>query len=537
MSVIERILYNGHIITLDPAQPVVSALAIVGERIVALGADEDVLALAGPGTRRENLEGHVVIPGLTDAHIHWAMTAQELQWVDVFEVPSKSIVLERVAERASSTEPGEWIRGSGWSQDFWPEPVFPTAADLDAVAPHNPVLLRAKSGHAAWVNSAALKRCGVNSNTPDPKGGQIQRDASGQPTGILFETAIDLVRSQVPDPTPEQLADQMAEAQKLALKSGLTGIHDFDGPDCLRALQILRERGGLGLRVVKNVNKEWIDALLTTGLRHGFGDDWIRIGAQKIFADGALGPRTAYMIDPYEGEPDNYGISVVDKEEMQELVSRASAAGMPSTIHAIGDRAVHDVLDVFEAARREEAERGEARTTRRHRIEHVQIIHPDDIHRLAQLDVIASMQPIHATSDYLASERSWGARSRWAYNIRLQIDQGARIALGTDSPVEPFQPMNSIYAAVTRRRPDGSPGPDGWYPELRLTMDETLRGFTAGPAYAASMENRLGKLAPGYLADLVLLDRNLYKIAPDEILDTQILGTMVGGQWRYGLLL
>ena len=225
----------------------------------------------------------------------------------------------------------------------------------------------------------------------------------------------------------------------------------------------------------------------------GFGDDWIRIGAQKIFSDGALGPRTAYMIEPYEGEPDNYGIAVTDKEEMQALVSQASAAGLPSTIHAIGDRAVHDVLDVFESVRKEEAERGETHRMRRHRIEHVQIIHPDDVPRLAQLGVIASMQPIHATSDYEAADRYWGERSQWSYNIRLQIDQGAPIALGTDSPVEPFEPMKSIFAAVTRQRPDGSPGPDGWYPDLRLTMDETLRGFTTGPAYAAGIGGSPGQ--------------------------------------------
>ncbi len=534
MNIIDRVLYNGSIITLDTHQPKVSALAISMGRVVALGSDDDILALAGAGTRRENLNGQTVIPGLTDAHIHWSMTAQKLQWVDVFEVASKAIALERVAERARSTTPGEWIRGWGWSQDFWPEPVFPTAADLDIVAPHHPVWLGAKSGHAAWVNGAALKKCNITAQTADPAGGQIQRDAHGEPTGILFETAIDLVRKQISEPTVEQLADQMHAAQKLALATGMTGGHDFDGPDCLRALQILRERGLLALRAVKNVNKEWIDALLTSGLRHGFGDDWIRIGAQKIFADGALGPRTAYMVEPYEGEPDNYGISVVDKEEMQELVSRASAAGMPSTIHAIGDRAVHDVLNVFETARKEEAARGETPAMRRHRIEHVQIIHPNDIHRLAQLGVIASMQPIHATSDYEAADRSWGERSRWSYNIRLQIDQGAPVAFGTDSPVEPFEPLKSIYAAVTRRRPDGSPGPDGWYPELRLTMDETLRGYTLGPAYAASMENRLGKLAPGYLADLVVLDRNLYTVPHDEILETRVLGTMVDGQWKFG---
>ena len=531
---IDRVIYNGNIITLDSHQAQVSALAIHRDRIVAWGSDTDMLALAGSQTVRENLGGRTVIPGLTDAHIHWLWTARALQEVDVFEVPDKAIAIQRVADRVGKTGAGEWIVGRGWAQDFWADSVFPSAADLDAVASGVPVYLGAKSGHAAWVNSAALKACGITGSTPDPAGGQIQRDALGEPTGILFETAMELVNSRIPSPALDTLADYMQDAQKLALAAGLTGVHDFDGPECLRVLQLLRERGTLGIRALKNINKEWLPAALETGLRWGFGDDWIRIGALKIFADGALGPRTAYMIEPYEGEPDNYGISVTDKEEMLELVSKASAAGLPSTIHAIGDRAVHDVLDVFEAVRREEASRGEAPHTRRHRIEHVQIIHPDDAHRLAELDVIASMQPLHATSDYVSSERYWGDRSQWAYNIRLQLDKGAKIALGSDSPVEPFEPLKSMYAAVTRRRSNGEPGPEGWYPQLRLSMDETLRGYTTGPAYAAGMEDRLGKLAPGYLADLVVLDRDLLKIDPEELPETRVMGTMVGGSWRFG---
>lgn len=531
---LDRVLYNGRIITQDGRWPRASALAISGERIVAVGSDDEITALAGPQTERHNLNGRLVLPGLTDAHIHWEMTALALNSVDVFEVPTKEVALQRVAERAAATPEGEWITGRGWAQDFWPERAFPSAADLDRVAPNNPVWLGAKSGHAAWVNSAALRLAGVTASTSDPEGGQIGRDATGQLSGILFETAMELVTSRIPRPTPEQIAAQMKRAQGLALAAGITGIHDFDGQDCFRALQILREQGHLALRVVKNVNKEWFHAMLEFGLRWGFGDDWIRIGGLKIFADGALGPLTAAMIEPYENDPENYGIIVTDKEEMGELVSKASAAGLPSTIHAIGDRAVHDVLDVYEVVRREEAERGETPGARRHRIEHVQIIHPDDKHRLAALQIIASMQPLHATSDYQMADRYWGKRSALAYNPRLQLDQDVVVAIGTDSPVEPFEPLKTIHAAVTRRRPDGSPGPEGWYPEARLTMEETIRGYTLGPAYAAGMEDRLGRLAPGCLADLVVLDRDLYTLPADEILQTQVVATMVGGQWRYG---
>ncbi|MFO7322837.1 MAG: amidohydrolase family protein, partial [Chloroflexota bacterium] len=285
---------------------------------------------------------------------------------------------------------------------------------------------------------------------------------------------------------------------------------------------------------LKQITLDWFEAALQSGLRRGFGDDWIRIGGLKLFADGALGPRTAYMIAPYEGEPDNFGIVVTDKEEMAELVSRASAAGLPSTIHAIGDRAVHDVLDVYAAVRREEAARGETPDTRRHRIEHLQLIHPDDKTRLAELRLIASMQPIHATSDMEMSDRYWGERSRWAYNPRIQIDQGVVVAFGSDSPVDTFDPIAGIHAAVTRRRADGSPGPEGWYPEARLTVAEALHGYTIGPAYAAGMENRLGRLAPGYLADLVVLNADPFNTPPDELLSLKVQATMVGGVWQYG---
>lgn len=535
MDFIDCILYNANIITQAGARPRVSALAIMGERIVAYGSDDDMLALASARTARHNLNGRTVIPGLTDAHIHWRMTAESLGKVNLFEVPDKATALERVAERARQTPAGEWIRGFGWTQDIWPDKAFPTAADLDRVAPNHPVYLQSKSIHAGWANSVALRLAGIDASTPDPAGGAIMRDTHGQPTGILLEApAMNLIGELIPEPTPEQLADRMAEAQRQALAAGLTGIHDFDGADCLRALQVLRERGQLGLRVLKNINVDSFQAALDSGLRWGFGDDWLRIGGLKLFADGALGPRTAHMLAPYAGEPENIGIVVTGKAEMAELVSRASAHGLPSTIHAIGDRAVRDVLDVYEAARREEAARGEAPATRRHRIEHVQIIHPDDVPQLAALDIIASMQPIHATSDMDMADRYWGERSRWSYNPRIQIDQNVVVAFGSDAPVDTFAPLAGIHAAVTRRRADGSPGLDGWYPDARVTIAEALRGYTLGPAYAAGMENRLGRLAPGFLADLVVLNRNPFAIPADELLSLQAEATMVGGVWRHG---
>ncbi len=532
---VDTILYNGQIRTLDDARPLVSALAISGERVVAAGSEDELRALAGVGTALFNLNGRHVLPGMTDAHLHWNLLTQSLQSVALYNLPNRETALERVAARAQERPPGTWIIGYGWAQDDWTDRRFPTAEDLDSVAPDHPVYLVSRSAHAGWVNNLALKLAGIDSSTLNPDGGEIAHDASGAPSGLLLEpSAMRLVADKIPVPSAGELATQMKATQALAHSLGITGFHDFDDQDCFAALQVMRERGDLGLRVVKNFNKKYLDAVLTSGLRHGFGDDWIRIGGLKIFADGALGPRTAAMFEPYEGEPQNLGIIVNDKEEIYEMVSRASAAGFAATIHAIGDRAVHDVLDIYESVRGEETARGEARSSRRHRIEHVQLIHPNDVHRLAELDVIASMQPIHATSDYLMADRYWGSRAPYSYNPRLQLDRGVVVAFGSDAPVEPMGSLIGIHAAVTRQRADGSPGADGWNPSARLTVDEALRGYTLGAAYAAGMEDRLGRLAPGYLADLVLLERDIYSIPPDEILEAGVAGTMVGGLWRWG---
>lgn len=531
---IDHLIINANVHTLDRARPRASAIAISRERIVAVGETAELRGLAGPRTRIFDAAGATILPSFTDAHIHWSWTALNLRQIDLFDVPSKEEAVRRVAEGTRRIAPGKWVLGFGWAQGIWPDPTFPTAADLDAVTPNHPVILDARSGHASWANTAALKLAGIDDSTPNPPGGEIQRDARGRATGILLEEASALVSAVVPKPTAEEIAAAVIEAQPLAWRCGMTGVHDYDRPDAFDAYQLLHERGQLGIRILKQINDPYIHHAHGIRLRSGFGDDWLRIGGLKIFADGAIGSLTALMIEPYGGEPHNRGIAVTPKERIYELVSEGSRMGFHSTIHAIGDRAVREVLDVYEKVRAEEAAAGIPRHRRRHRIEHVQLIHPDDVGRLAELDIIASIQPIHATADYPVADRVWGARAALGYNARVQLDRGVRVAFGSDSPVEPFDPLKGIHAAVTRRRADGTPGPEGWYPEARLTVDEAVRGYTEGPAWAAGMEDRLGNISPGFLADLVVLDRDIYTIDPHDILKAQVLGTMIGGQWRHG---
>jgi predicted amidohydrolase YtcJ len=522
----DLILTNARIHTLEAAHPAAHAIAIRDDRIVAVGDEQFMLRLL-PYAQKIDLHDRCVIPGLIDAHFHAEWTALGLKNVDA-ETSTVDEVLRRVEEFAQKTPRGQWIRGHGWNQNIWGG-MFPTKADLDRVAPEHPVYLTAKSAHAAWANSLALKMAGITAGTPNPSGGEIVRDSNGEPIGIFFEDAMQLISKIIPEPTAQQVAEALRDALPLFQRVGLTGVHDFDGVRALQAWQILKENGELNFRVSKTIPVALLDHAIALGIRSGFGDDRLRINSVKAFADGALGPQTALMIDPYEGSDNNRGISTLDKEEMFENVRKASAAGLSSTIHAIGDKANHDVLDVYEVIRKEE---GTPRL--RHRIEHVQLLHPDDFNRLGQLGIIASMQPIHATSDMLIADKYWGARSAGAYSWRTQLNANARLAFGSDSPVESFNPFLGIHAAVTRRRTDGSPNPDGWYPEQRLTVAEAVYGFTMGAAYAAYDEARKGSLTPGKLADLIVLDRDIFAIDPMEIAETKVLATMLDGQfvWR-----
>jgi predicted amidohydrolase YtcJ len=525
------ILHNGLIRTLDANKPTAEAIAIEqggdnSNRVLAVGTFAD-LKQEFPNARMENLEGRIVLPGLIDAHLHLRQYGMMLQALDC-RTASRQECIERVAQRAAKTKPGEWILGHGWQQNDWLE-GFGNAALIDTVAPHNPVFLTAASLHSAWVNTAALKAAGITSQTEDPPNGRIERKEDGSPTGILFEEAIALVSDEIPKPTDEQIVQMIDNTQATLWKYGLTGVHDFDREECFRALQTLHQRNKLRLRTIKSIPVENMDHAIGLGLQSGFGDDMLRVGNIKVFADGALGPRTAAMFEAYEGEPENRGMLFVDSEQLLEWSQTAVLNGLAMTVHAIGDRANHEVLNAFEQLRKIETDRG--LPMRRHRIEHVQLLHPNDVHRLGQLKLIASMQPIHAISDMAAADKYWGPRTRYSYAWKTQLDAGATLAFGSDAPVESPNPWLGIHAAVTRQRGDGSATDKGWHPEQCLSLDQALAGFTSGPAYAAGMEGQLGKLSPGMLADLAVYEEDPFLVVPTGLQYIKPTATMVGGEW------
>lgn len=521
------VLYNANINTLDQHLPHAQALAIQDGRIVALGSDDEILAVAPPGTKRFNLAGKTIWPGLTDAHLHLENYALALQRIDC-ETATQAECLARVNKVVLEALPDVWVRGHGWNQNVWPE-GFGNAHQLDQLAPHNPVYLTAKSLHAGWANSAALRLAGIDANTPDPPGGRILRSSDGKPTGILFESAMGLVEEVIPAATLPEVRQAIAAAQKSLWALGITGIHDFDRRTCFIALQQLDQTGELRLRVLKSIPLESLDQAAGLGLQTGFGNDRLRIGSIKCFADGALGPQTAAMLSPYENTSSDTGLLFLDAEEIVEIGQQAAESGLSLAIHAIGDRANHEVLKAYAQIRQFEGETG--RPHLRHRIEHVQVLHADHLNRLAELGVIASMQPIHATSDMDIANRFWGARSRYAYAFQTLLQAGTRLAFGSDAPVESPNPFWGLHAAVTRRRQDGTPDSEGWYPQERLALKSALESYTVHPAFAAGWEKQLGRLAPGYLADLIVLDQDPFDLPPHDLYHLKPSAVMFAGEW------
>lgn len=521
-----RILHNGNIRTMNAHQPFAAALAEENGRILAVGSNDDVLALANRTTEIEDLHGQTVWPGLTDAHIHLDYYAFSLNKVDC-ETSTKEECLRRIAERASTTPPGGWVIGHGFDQNQWLD-GYGSAGELDAATGDHPAFLTAKSLHAAWANHLALQMAGVDRDTTDPAGGQIQRDQSGEPTGILLENAVEMVERLLPTPSDVEAATAIDQAQKHLWSVGLTGVHDYDRRRCFQALQILNGQDRLRLHVVKGIPHESLAEAVSLGLRSGFGGDYLRVGAVKLFSDGALGPQTAAMMQPYENGS-NTGVLLLNQGDILEIGQQAARSGLSLAVHAIGDRANHEMINGFALLRNFEEQNQFPHL--RHRIEHVQVLLPEDLHRLAELDIIASMQPIHATSDMDTADHYWGSRSRYAYAFHSLLDASTKMAFGSDAPVESPNPFLGMHAAVTRMRPSGYPGGQGWYPEQRITLEQALAGYTTGPAFAAGLERVHGQLMPGFYADMIILAEDPFTLMPESIYQLQPVATMVSGEW------
>jgi predicted amidohydrolase YtcJ len=530
------LLYNGPIYTLNPEQPTARAVLISGGRIVAVGSEGRVqAAAAGLKAQPINLQGRAVVPGLTDAHVHINFQGQAGLEVRLGDALTLEDAQRRIAARAATLAPGAWLRGGGWDHSAWGR-RWPTAADLDAVCPDRPAALSRKDGHSLWCNSQALALAGIGADTPDPAGGAIQRDRDGAPTGILTETAMELVRAVSPPLTEAERLLALNSALAEALSYGITSIHippgtnHESGPEFWRDLQTVRARGGLKVRCLLYIAQPDLDGVTQMGMRSGFGDAWLRFGGLKLFADGALGSESAEMLTHYEGRR-HTGIAVLEREQLDELVRAANADGVAVCIHAIGDAANRKVLDAIERAQAARAALGEAAPplTLPNRIEHVQVLHQKDLGRLGQLGVIASMQPIHATSDMEVADALWGPRCAYAYAWRSLLSTGAVLAFGSDAPVETMNPWMGVHAAVTRQRPGGAPA-GGWYPEQRLSVQEALEAYCVGPAFASGEQREKGRVAPGMRADLAVLTGDPFRSAPADLHAITAAMTLVDGE-------
>jgi hypothetical protein len=528
----DMLFSGGRIYTAEPGGPLwVEAVAVRDGRILAVGPAAELDELRGPQTRFVDLRGKLLLPGFTESHLHFIELALRASQVDITHAGSAGEAMKAVAAHAQALRRAGgdvWLRGGGWNENIWQD-AKPHRRLLDEVAPDMPVALDSKELHAVWANSAALRRAGINRDTADVPGGVIERDADGEPTGVLRENASDLLSRVIPEPGLEDTVAATRAAIPSLWRTGIVAFHNAnDTKDgiALRTYQELKRRGELGVRVLQQIPVVNLEAAAGIGLRSGLGDPFLRIGGIKMFADGALGSRTANMLQPYEGEPNKWGVTAMDPEEMLEHALKASAAGFSLTIHAIGDRANRDVLNILAEVRAQERGQG-----LRHRIEHVQVIDDADLPRLAQLGIVGSVQPIHATADMMIVDRHWGPkRARGAYAFRRLLDSGARLAFGSDGPIEPHDPLIGIHAAVTRRRADGTPGPEGWQGQERITVLEAVDAYTYWPAYTAGEESYRGSIAPGKVADLVVLGENIFSIDPMRILNTPVEMTVIDGK-------
>jgi len=499
------ILENGVIRTMDASLPTARALAIAGDR-VAGGVGVHETALASPDL--VDLRGRCVVPGFADSHVHFPSWAVARRQVRLEGAATLDEALDRVREGMTGLTPGRWLRGQGWRDADWAEP--PTKEALDAVTGDVPAALLAKDYHSLWLNSAALALANGDLQVP---GGVVEVDDRGEPTGVLREESAWRFKELYVETSDDEYLDAMREGLKLAASRGVTTVHDKDGwlPSVPRLWQELQREGQLSLRVWQSVPHERLDELADLGIAAGFGGDRLRLGYLKAFMDGTLGSQTALMLD-------GTGVEITTREELAEVVRRGARAGWPVAVHAIGDRANRNALDAFEETRDLWMPLG-----LRHRIEHAQCLAPEDLPRFADLGIAASIQFSHAPSDQALAERFWAGRLDAAYAYRSLVDAGAVVANGSDAPIEELDPWAGICAGVLR----------DWHPGQAVTLEQALAATTIAPSWLTGDERRLGKLVPGYLADLVVLDRDPFAIPPEELADVEVVATMVGGRWTH----
>jgi hypothetical protein len=529
----DLVIINAAVHTMDEAHPTAGALAISGNRIAAIGSTAEIRALAGKGTRVIDAAGKLVLPGFNDAHVHFLMGGFSLANVDLRDAGSPEELARRLGEYAKKLPKGRWILGGDWDHERWPGAPLPTKEMIDAATPGHPVFVNRLDGHMALANSLALKLAGVTKETKDPPGGLIVRDAkTGEPTGILKDGAESLVDRVVPDKTFDEKHIAAKAATEHAAQVGVTSVTDMSADGDVSLYQYMLERGELKTRIYAIRSIVSWEVLAKTGVRAAFGTDRLRIGGLKGFADGSLGSSTAFFFEPYRDTPDTRGLlfdQMLPEGVMLKRVEGADKLGLQVMIHAIGDEANLRILDIYRQAAEQNGPRD-----RRFRIEHAQHLRPSEIARFGQQKVIASMQPYHEADDGRWCDKRIGPeRSKATYAFRSLLNAGAVLAFGSDWTVAPLNPLEGIKAAVTRQTLDGK-HPNGWNPEQKLTVDEAVRAFTVGSAYAEFAEKVKGTLAPGKLADLVMLDRDIYQTNPAEIDKARVVLTIMGGEVVWG---
>ncbi|MBS1875871.1 MAG: amidohydrolase [Acidobacteria bacterium] len=526
------ILVNGKVWTGNPRQARAEAVACRDGRIVAVGSSAEMRKLAGPETRVIDVTGRLVLAGFNDSHVHFFSGGHDLSSVQLRDAKSQAEFRERIREFARRTPAGRWITGGNWDHENWSPASLPTRQLIDEAAGDHPVSVSRLDGHMVVVNSLALRMAGITRATPDPPGGTIVRDPSGEPTGVLKDAAMDAVDRVIPPAQPDEIEAAVKSAMRYAAERGVTSVEDMSAaPDILRVYQDLLRRGELTVRISAHQSLSAWQRLAAVGVEARFGGEMLRIGGLKGFADGSLGSTTALFFDQYLDAPSSAGLAsddMIPESKMLDRIVGADKAGLQIAIHAIGDRANHTVLEMYAQA----AQRNGARD-RRFRIEHAQHLRPDDIRRFGAQRVIASMQPYHAIDDGRWAEKRIGAeRAKGTYAFRSLLDAGVTLAFGSDWFVAPMDPIWGIYAAVTRRTLDGR-HPDGWVPEQKITVEEAIRAYTMGSAYASFDEKVKGSIEAGKLADLVVLSDDILTIAPPRIRDVNVDYTIMGGKVVY----